>query len=212
MTLFDQILLLATGLVALYLVLHFLRGYRESSAKASHDLYYLIAFAVLLVAGLLLIGLGYGILANPLVVIVATLIPLTLSAGLVAQFYPNYERSYLSFAAIGFILVAVTRFASPSGLATAILALWHSVAGLIIFAVPLVASRQDRAPGSFAMVTVGGVLIGVGGIALAFLKAGMPILSADFIFAILAPLLLLMTLSFAFGFTRGSTNDGSVAS
>jgi len=51
---------------------------------------------------------------------------------------------------------------------------------------------------------VGGLLIGIGGIALAFLTAGTQLLffSQDVVLMILTPLLLLMTLSFAYGFTK----------
>ncbi|MCI0477747.1 MAG: hypothetical protein L0Y55_16005, partial [Anaerolineales bacterium] len=83
MNLFDQFVLLITGLVALYLVWRFFEHYR--AAKNGYDLAYLAAFAVLLVAGLLLIGLSYAVLANPLVVIVAALIPLSISYGLVSE-------------------------------------------------------------------------------------------------------------------------------
>ncbi|MDI6822922.1 MAG: hypothetical protein QME87_00925 [Bacillota bacterium] len=41
-------------------------------------------------AGLLLIAFGYGVLASPLVVIVAALIPLALATGLVVQHFPSY--------------------------------------------------------------------------------------------------------------------------
>lgn len=203
MTIVDRLLLLVTGLVALYLVARFYRGYREAGGRPAHHLYYLVSFAVLLVAGLLLIGLGYGVLANPLVVIVAALIPLALSLGLVTQFYPQSGRGYLAFALVGLLAIAITRFTGPAGLATAILAIVHTIAGLTIFALPLAVCQQGKQPWSFAFVTVGGTLIGIGGIALAFLKAGRPILPASFIFAILAPLLLLMTASFAWGFVKG---------
>ncbi|RJQ10958.1 MAG: hypothetical protein C4551_01775, partial [Bacillota bacterium] len=89
-------------------------------------------------------------------------------------------------------------------MATAPVAVVHSVAGLVIFILPLLACCQGRRPRAFAMVTVGGTLIGIGGIALAFLKAGAPILPANLIFAILAPLLLLMTASFAWGLINGA--------
>jgi hypothetical protein len=61
---------------------------------------------------------------------------------------------------------------------------------------------RDEARSGFLWVTVGGALIGLGGIALAFLKTGRQLLffSTDFVFTILAPLLLLMTLAFAAGF------------
>jgi len=199
----DKVILLLTGLVALYLVVNFFQAGHRGGAEARSSHYYLVAFAVLLVAGLLLIALGYGVLANPLVVIVAAFIPLALSGGLVSQLFPQYERNYLTFAIVGFLAIAVTRFVGPTGLATAVLAVVHAVAGLVIFFAPLAVCSQGKRPWSFAFVTVGGTLIGIGGIALAFLKAGHPILPADFIFAILAPLLFLMTASFAWGFGRG---------
>ena len=55
------------------------------------------------------------------------------------------------------------------------------------------------------MVAIGGILIGAGGIALAFLKAGKQFLffSQDVVMAILAPLLLVMALFFTWGFMKG---------
>jgi hypothetical protein len=49
MTLFDRIVLLATGLVAIYLILRFVEDYRKE--KPRYDIYYIISFGVLLVAG-----------------------------------------------------------------------------------------------------------------------------------------------------------------
>ena len=204
MTLFDQIVLLATGLVAIYLIWRFWGEYSGSESKPSYDIYYIISFAVLLVAGLLLIFFGYGVLASPWVVIVSVLIPACLSLGLVAEFYPQYEKGYLAFVVIGLLAIAITRFTGPEGLATIVLIIVHSVAGLAIFFIPIIAVRQDKAPGGFIWVTVGGVLIGLGGIALAFLKTGGQLLffSADFVFTILAPLLLLMSLAYTWGFVK----------
>lgn len=202
MNIFDQIVLLATGLVALYLVWRFVDHYRQSPGKPLQDIYYAASFAVLLVAGLLLIVLSYSVLQSPLVVIVAALIPLCLSLGLVSEFFPAWGKGYLIFALVGLVAIAVTRFTGPAGLATGTLVIWHSIAGLIIFGLPLWAVTQGKAPGGFIGVTVGGVLIGLGGIALAFLKTGSQLLffSPEVVFAILAPLLLLMTLAFAWGF------------
>lgn len=205
MGVFDRVVLLATGLVAAYLVWFFAGEHRRAGGEASHNVYYMVSFGVLLVAGLLLIAFGYGVLASPLVVIAAALIPLALATGLVAQHFPSYGVTYLTFAVVGLLGIAVTRFVGPAGLGTAVLALVHSVAGLTIFFLPLAAIRRGRAKPPFALVTAGGTLIGIGGIALAFLKAGRPILPASFIFAILAPVLFLMTLSFALGFTRSKS-------
>jgi hypothetical protein len=52
-------------------------------------------------------------------------------------------------------------------------------------------------------------LIGLGGIALAFLKTDRQLLffSADFVFTILAPLLLLMATAFGWGFVKQITAE-----
>ena len=199
---FDRLTLLATGLTAIYLIVRFMQDYRGKDPKPAHNMYYIISFAVLLVSGLLLIAFGWGALANPLVAVVATLIPLGLSMGLVAEFYQKYAKGYLIFCLIGLIVILITRFAQTGGFAVFVYALVHSIAGLLVFFLPILAVKTKKAPSGFIMVAVGGVLIGVGGIALAFLKAGVPILSAETILAILAPLLLLMTLAYTWGFVK----------
>lgn len=206
MALLDQAFLLATGLFALYLCVNFYRNYNKQ--KEIYNIYYLISFAVLLVAGLLLIFLTYDVLASPFIVIVSTLIPLTLALGLVTQFYPQQEKYFLIFVITGLFAIAATRFTGPSGLGTVILATVHSIAGLTIFFIPIISAKNNIASKDFIAVTVGGTLIGIGGIALAFLKVGKPLLffTEDFIFMILAPLLLLMAASFAHGFIKGKVS------
>ena len=83
MTLLDKVLLFATGLVAIYLLYRFWGRY--SKGKALHDVYYMMGFLVLLISGLLLIFLGYGILPSPAVLTVASLIPLGISMGIAEQ-------------------------------------------------------------------------------------------------------------------------------
>jgi len=147
MTVFDRVVLLATGLVAIYMLWRLLTRYRQ--AKQMHDVYYMISFGVLLVAGLLLIAFGYEALASPLVVIVSVLIPAGLSLGLVTELSPKYEKAYLPFALLGIIAIAITRFTGPAGLATTVLIIVHSVAGLLIFLIPILAVKQGKAPGGF---------------------------------------------------------------
>jgi hypothetical protein len=76
----------------------------------------------------------------------------------------------------------------------------HGVAGLIITLLPISLSLTGRAPAAFALVGVGGALIGGGGLLLAFLKAGRPIISQRMILAALPWLLLLTTAAFVAGF------------
>lgn len=202
MTFLDRLFLLLTGLVAMYLIWRFWDHYQTTGKR--FDLSYIVAFAVLLVAGLLLIVFSYDVLGSPWVVIVAVLIPAGLATGLVGQVYPKYETPYLIVMLAGLIAVAVSRFFGPPSLATITLIIVHGIAGLTIFFLPISAVVRDLTVDGFLWVTVGGALIGLGGLALAFLKTGRQLLffSSDLVFAILAPLLLLMSLAFTWGFVK----------
>jgi hypothetical protein len=192
----DRILLLVTGLLAAYEVAAGINGLGEVPIIA-----YTIAFGVLLVAGLLLIILGFDVLDSPLVVIVSTIIPLSLSLGLVWQHLPGWRYPYLAFVLVGFLAILLTRLLPINGkLPTIILAAVHGLAGMVIFLLPSILAADGTARPGFALVGLGGALIGIGGLLLSFLKAGRPILSRSIIFRILPALLLLMTLSFVAGF------------
>ena len=87
--------------------------------------------------------------------------------------------------------------------------IFHSLAGFTIFFIPIFIVRKKLADKKFIWVTVGGTIIGIGGIALAFLGAGKPLLgifTAEVVFTILTPILLLMTLSFTYGFVKKIKN------
>lgn len=199
MTILDRVLLLATGLVAIYLLWRFWNRYQAK--KGLYDVYYLIGFAVLLVSGLLLIARGWDILKSPWVLTVASLIPLGISVGIAEQFYPAWKKAYKWFALIGLLAIAVGSIGGVVALRKLAVPLFHGVAGLVIILGPFLARGAAK---GFQWVGVGGVLIGLGGIALAFLSAGSQFLffSETFVLTILAPLLLLMTLAFAYGFVR----------
>ncbi len=207
MSIFDRIVLLLTGLTAIYILWYFFKRYQKE--KALYDVYYMLGFGVLLVSGLLLIFFGWDILASPYVLTVATLIPLGISMGLMNQFRPKYKKIYSWFALVGLLAIAVTSIGGMA-LKSVAVPVFHGVAGLIIFGLPLYKCLVEKnAPKGFGMVGLGGALIGLGGIALAFLVSDSQFLffSADFVFMILAPLLLLMTLAFTFGFRKDIGTD-----
>jgi len=203
MNLFDQALLLITGLLAIYLLWRFYGRYQKE--RGLYDVYYMLGFAVLLVSGLLLIFLGWDILASPYVLTVASLIPLGISLGIANQYFPRWKKVYAWFALVGILAIAISSIAEMDTLKKISVPLFHGVAGLIIFLGPFFA--KDAAKG-FWWVGVGGALIGIGGIALAFLTAGTQLLFFDqaLVLQILAPLLLLMTLAFTLGFTKDITS------
>jgi hypothetical protein len=195
----DNLFLLVTGLLAAYLCWYFYQRYNLH--KALHNLYYLMGFAVLLVSGLLLIFLGLDILASPYVLTVASLIPLGISMGVAEEYYPDWKKAFKWFAVIGFLAIAVTSIAGLDTLKKIAVPLFHGVAGFVIFLGPFFAKE---APKGFWWVGVGGLLIGLGGIALAFLSVGRQLLffSPALVAVILTPLLFLMTGAFTLGFAR----------
>lgn len=195
----DRILLLLTGLLAVYQVAFGIDGLPIAVVIA-----YTIGFGVLLIAGLLLIILGFEILDAPAVVIVSTLIPLSLSTGLVWEHIASFRIIYLVFAILGFLAISFTRLIPVAGkLPTILLAVVHGIAGMTIFLLPMLLSLQGQTNQLFSFVGIGGALIGVGGLLLSFLKVGRPILSRETIFKVLPGLLLLMTLCFVIGFRYG---------
>ncbi len=192
-------LLLMTCLLAAYQVAVGINGLENVPITA-----YTVAFGVLLVACLLMIILGLEVLDSPVVVIISTIIPLSLSLGLVWQHLQGLRGPYLVFRLAGFLAILVTRTVRvPGPVATVILACVHGVAGLTIFLIPsILAARGLMLPG-FSLVGLGGALIGIGGLLLSCLKAGKPILPRGTIMSILPALLLLMTAAFVAGFALG---------
>ena len=197
MSTLDRVLLFATDLLAAYQIV--------TGAGAKGDilvgLAYTIAFGVLLVAGLLLIIFGFDVLESSLVVITATVIPLSISLGLILEYVPALGTAYLVFAICGVIAVATTQLRGPGKLATVVLAVTHSLAGLLIFGIPIASSLRGTASIGFLWVSVGGAFIGIGGMLFSFLRMGRPMLSKKLVFALLSPLLLLMSVTFVIGLT-----------
>jgi len=196
MTPLDRVLLLITGLLAAYQVAVGINGLDTIPIIA-----YTIAFGVLLVAGLLLIILGFEVLESPIVVIVSTVIPLALSLGLVWEHLAAYRISYLLFVNIGFLAVVITRsLPMPEKVPIFVIAVIHGIAGLTIFLLPsILASNGSMRPG-FALVGLGGALIGILGLLLSFLKTGKPIYPRETILKVFPSLLTLMTSCFVAGF------------
>lgn len=199
MTILDRILLLLTGLLAGYQIVV---GVDKLSALPV--IAYTIAFGVLLVAGLLLIILGFDVLDSPVVVIISTVIPLSLSLGLIWEYLAVYRTLYLVFAIIGFLAIVITRSVPMMiKLPVIVLASVHGVAGMTIFLLPIILAINGMSHPAFSLVGIGGALIGLGGLLLSFLKAGKPLFSRETIFRLLPGLLLLMTVAFVVGFRFG---------
>ncbi len=196
-TLLDRLLLLATGLLAAWQI-----AIGIDRLSTLPIIAYTVGFGCLLVAALLIIILGFEALDSPVVVIVSTLIPLSLSLGLVWEHLAAIRNFYLLFAVSGFLAIIITRsIPLKNRLPVLVLAAIHGFAGITIFLLPFFLVFTGRAAPGFALVGVGGALIGLVGLQLSFLKAGRPILSRKTILLILPGLLLVTTAAFVLGFS-----------
>ena len=197
MSVLDRLLLLVTGFLAAWQIAVGIDRLGTLPIVA-----YTVGFGVLLVAGLLLIILGFDALDSPIVVIISTVIPLSLSLGLVWEHLAAYRSLYLVFVLLGFLAIVITRsIPMKNRLPVLVLAVVHGIAGMTIFLLPIFLAFTARAAAGFALVGVGGALIGLGGLLLSFLKTGKPILSRKAILKILPGLLFLMTAAFVLGFS-----------
>lgn len=192
----DRILLLLTGLLAAYQIAIGIDGLSTFPMIA-----YSTSFGVLLIAGLLLLILGFDVLDSPVVSMVSTAIPLSLATGLVWQHLSYYRITYLVFAIVGLLAIVITQVLPiKNKLPLLVLVIVHGFAGLTIFLLPITLVFSGLAPLGFLLISVGGALIGLGGLLLALLKVGKPLLSRETIFRLLPGLLLLMTAAFVAGF------------
>lgn len=195
----DRVFILGTVLLAAYQVAVGIEG-----LGAAPILAYTVAFGALLVAGLLMLILGLEVLDSPAVVIVATIIPLALATGLAWQHLAGWKVSFLGFSVAGFLAVVVTRaLPMPGKLPVAVIVLVHGVAGLTIFLLPSVLAANGSMRPAFALVGLGGAMMGLGGLLLSFMRAGRPIVPRAVILRVLPVLLFLMTLAFVGGFALG---------
>jgi len=194
----DRIFLFCASLLAAYQVVVGIEGLSSFTI-----LCYTVGFGVILVACLLMIILGFDVLESPLVVILSTVIPLSLSIGLVSEFYPAWLPAYLVFSGLGLLAIILTRTVMRSKISVLVLAVVHGIAGLVIFGLPIYLAANGITPPGFILVGLGGALIGLGGLLLFFMRTGSPLVPKERILKFFPALLLMTTAAFVAGFALG---------
>ena len=199
MSVLDRLFLASAALIAAWQV-----GVGINGAPIIPMVAYTIGFGVILVACLLLVILGKDSYRSPFLVILSTIIPLSLSLGLVWEYLPSMGVPYLVFSLVGFLAITLTRLVPlQNRLPVYILAVVHGLAGLTLVILPLYLSIAEMKALGFALVALGGAMIGVNGLLLSFLRAGKPLLSPAVIYSIQPALLFLVTAAFVAGFKLG---------
>jgi len=154
-----------------------------------------IAFLILSVA---LVTLGLDALSLPVTPYLGSIYPSFLALGIIMIRYKKGWLYYLGFILLMLILMAIGSAAYPAIKTTSQIVL-HSISGLIIVFLPLYYVVRKKTPSPFIITSLGGITIGIGGLALASIIAGKPLLPIDLVVQILHPILALSALLIAIG-------------
>ena len=194
----SMLLLHLTGIVALLMAVFLFMDYLKN--KRIYHLWWAISFLVLFLAGLLIVSFDFAVLANPIIPVVATVIPVGLAIELLYAVWDDKPYG-LYFTVYGIVVILVqlaARYVSGmESLATPSLLAAHIPSGLLVVLLPLLTTARKETEPTAVFFALGGICISLGGMLLAFLKFEAPILSAEQIFAVL-PLLLLIVGVFYF--------------
>lgn len=190
----NRVMLLLTVLLGAHLIVVGIDGMPPLAINS-----FTLGFGVIVIAGLMMMILGPELLDSPAVVMIATIIPLSLSLGLISLIWPRFALPYLVFATLGFLFVAASRCMDNQKLALISVIIVHGLAGLLLVGLPIVAILSAGQPWSLGFISLGGALIGIGGLLLAFLRQGNPLLGQPQMLAVFPGIYLLMTVFFLLG-------------
>jgi hypothetical protein len=157
MNFYSRIVLLATAVLAAYQIAVGIDGLRHWAVAS-----FTIAFGTLLVVVLLFLIMGDELLVSPWFPSLATLIPLSLSLGLVLQHAPQYSGGYLVFSIFGLVSVGVLPIFSSKRHTNQILAFVRGFAVAVIIFLPFVLVLRGSVQPGYSLVGVGGIFIAAG--------------------------------------------------
>jgi len=192
----NKVILLAVVLLASYMVV---QGGKTSQSLALAA--YTVGFGILVVTGVIMMILGYDAFDSRVLVVLAALIPLGISLGMVSQFIPGFKLIYSLFCAAGIFAIAVSRWRSNIRAAAFILAFFHGISGLVIFLLPIYLQLSNTVGTQFLWVSLGGLIMGLGGLLHLYVIAGSAVSNPRSMAKFLPFLLLITTAAFVLGFT-----------
>jgi len=189
----GRIIYLITGHVAGYQIIKGMDNFSNLTTTL-----YTISFGLLLLACLLLLLMGFEIMENNYIAIFAALIPITLSLGLVTDKLEN-STNYFFLIGVGFLIAVALRLFSSGKIQSLSIGVIHFLSGSVIFLLPIILFYTGVAELQILMISLGGVLIGSGGMLLGLLKAGKSVLSKEKVVSLFPIILFLTTTAFVIG-------------
>jgi len=176
-----------TAISGLVLVLVTLMGY--IAKKELKYVFWLISGISFLVIGLALAIMGLNdALAFPGTIYLGSIYPSFLAIGILFDKEEKWGRYYLIFTLIMLVLIGAGQ-ATGTVLKTIAQVTLHATSGLIIVFLPLLYYFKGELHEDYLFFSIGGIVIGIGGLALATLIAGKPLLPFDLVVMLLHPLL-----------------------
>ena len=199
------ILLLITGVAAILFGLFMLLDFVKN--KKIYHLLWALSFLVVFVAGVLLVVTNdYSLLLSPVVAALAALIPGGIAAGLYFAVFEENNKiglGYLLFVLVMVILIGIIKTLEALGQPikpSIVVMIAHIPSSLSIILLPLYTTLKTKDTDWKALLmTIGGFIISIAGVMLAFLTAGSALFPADLIFLLLPIVLLLTAVFFALG-------------
>ncbi|RDD52896.1 MAG: hypothetical protein BA066_07260 [Candidatus Korarchaeota archaeon NZ13-K] len=165
----------------------------QRTREASYAMFTVASISFVIIAAALAL-LKLEALSLPITPYVGAIYPAFMAAGVLGG---NRWRKYVAFTLLMLILMLVGSIYRPLFVGAEVTL--HSVSGLIITFLPLVAVASRRAPAVTALMGVGGLLISIGGLALATLVMQKPLLPLETVLFLLHPLLFLSALLMSAG-------------
>ncbi len=190
----DRLFLIATIFLASYEIVKGIENYPKESIVALT-----IGFGVLVIASILIFIFGIQILENNYIPVVSSIIPFSFAYTLFNVYMDKYSKYFLAFLVIGFFIVAISRFSKGKIIKTLTLSFFHAISGILIVFIPILLFLGGKAEGKIVFISIGGTIIGVGGILLSFIRAGKPIIPEKLVYKVLTPLLFFVVLFLVLG-------------
>ncbi|NQT62266.1 MAG: hypothetical protein HQ556_04845 [Candidatus Marinimicrobia bacterium] len=195
---FNRVILLLVAIVAGVQIVSGIEGLGTIPIA-----YYTVSYGIFLISAILMVLMGVDIIEHSVAALAASMLPLGFSMGLVGEFLLEYHLIYTSLISILYAGLTIQKLRRRDKAALLLQILLHGFSGLVLFIMPLVLLLQGKVEASFLGVSVGTGLIAIGGMALAFLKSGKPLLSKDQIYTIFPGVLLLAVVAFSIGIGPG---------
>jgi len=174
-----------TVISGIFLVLVTIYGYMKKQSL-EYAFWFLSGLSFLIISiGLALLGLDA--LALPFTIYLGSIYPSFLALGLLFKrelhwkYYLIFIISMLFLILIGQLLISPLRTIAQVTL--------HTISGLIIVFLPIFVYLKYEEKITQLVFSIGGIVIGIGGMALASIVAGRPILPLEVVVALLHPLL-----------------------